>query len=205
MQIIYDKEKAIVTKQKIDSDTPEVNRQAEKHNHIRLFACVIVYFIFFFVLLHISDLYCKYFDAIKIVQIVGIFTCGMLMLIGAIIAGNVYNNICEPICTAAQRYPLPVRYHLATQENTVVRCEFTEAKNKIELTLEDASHRTKQEKLFLLAFHSETRTDIKEIIINLDEKTIYKPVKSEHWDTLSIVSADGNRIEIPTHHIEVDL
>lgn len=30
-------------------------------------------------------------------------------------------------------------------------------------------------------------------------------VKSDHWDTLSIVSADGSRIEIPAHHIEVDL
>ena len=187
MQVIYNRETAIQTKQKIDAETPELNRKAKKRNRLRLCVCILGYFCFSFVLLAMGRFLKKIFLFDPLILSAGVMAVILVLVYTAAFAYHLYDNWREWILSPIERYPMAVSYHCATQDQTIL--EYHEgginrypAGDKADFTfvlvLENTSLITECE-FHLERYKLETRSDSSELTINLDTETISVPYNKE--------------------------
>lgn len=177
-KIIYDEEKAVQEKVRIDAEIPEKNSNMKAKNRIitivtiALAATFIICTFAGFWYLSTLDLGVTWdillgFAAMIITVFVG---CGLYFF---------YSNNTYEIMPANDYYTPAIQYHNATENNKILNIEtLGNPPWQITLVLEDKDHVVTKEKINLNFAHK-LRTDINETIINLDERTIYTPYNKE--------------------------
>lgn len=179
MQIIYNQENAIQTKQKIDTETPEMNRKAKAKNRILAIVTIALAAVFVFCIFagfrYLSTLD---WGTTKHILI------GFAAMIGGIFFGwgvyVYYSNNTYKIMPAEDYYTSAILYHHAVENKKVLKIEtYGDPVYKIRLFLEDENHIVSEKELQLFSFTNAMRTDISETIIDLDKRIVYTPYNQE--------------------------
>lgn len=183
MKIVYDEAKAITEKQKIDTETPVINSQAEKRNAIMIIGMLLASLAAIFGLVcahnHIMELLSR--EGILWDALFALYVISYIMLPCIALAIYLVNR--EEIMPAKEHYSASINYHLATQNKSILKSTITKNSSDpffgdyytIVLTLEDINHVVTTSEIQLHSFKTGIRTDIHEIIVNLDGKTVSIP------------------------------
>lgn len=180
MKFIYDEEKAIGDKQLIDEETPEQNRRAKIYNVILATILSLLA-----IVASVLAWNCGEYILGKARPLIGydrvVMMMGVCLVVGIFVALYIFKK--DVVMTAEERYPVNVGFLLATKNKKVLNAnivlcnEFLLIGNNYELTLtlEDENHIVTTKKLQLIYFNPQTRTDISETTVDLDNKIICEP------------------------------
>lgn len=178
MKIVYDKEKAIQEKQRIDAETPERNHKAKTRNRILTILTILLVAAFVIgtggVTWYISTLH---------LGIGGQIVYGFFAMVAAgIVAVGLYLFYCDHlnvIMPAEDYYTPAIQYHYAVENKKILNIKtLGNPPWKLTLVLEDENHIV-TEKEINLHFAHKVRTDISETIIDMDNRIVYTPYIQE--------------------------
>ena len=190
MKIIYDQEKAVQEKLRIDAETTAVivhNQQTRKRNQHRLFLSTLISVLALFCLLLVDQFVRPALNLTSTGTLLwNIF--GTLIILGIAVLYLHHYYFREPMVPSRpeDRYPPTVKYHLLTQNQTVLEAELfydystAPAQPYLRLTLEDQNHVVRKNYgITFPSVHTETRTDISEAVFDLDACILCKPYTKE--------------------------
>ena len=189
MKIIYDDEKAAALKAEIDTETTKWNEEVLVYNRSR---CVIAILCFIAVTMIAGSLAAWLFRSEE--KVFPYVWCGQLVCVAiiSILGAKIFLRKYPISEMAAERqYPASVKFHVATTGKTILDGQWTRHNigclgdyYSLALTLEDEAHFVTTTEIFLWGFKTQTRTDITEIVVNLDEETVDIPHKGgKQWKT----------------------
>lgn len=184
MKIIYDATKAEQEKLRLDTEIPEKNRKYARNNRIGsilLALCVLC--------LEIDIILVSYYvtKALGIENDRVLFAewclcCAFvsLLVIGGAFALYFVNK--DIILPAEDYYSPAIKYHTTTQGKKILDIKTLGSPPwKLYLNVEDENHVVTKEEINL-HFPNKVRTDISEIIIDMNEQVVYTPYEKEVGD-----------------------
>ena len=185
MKFIYDEQKAIQEKQRIDEETPELNRKAKADNRLLAYICAVGAV----VLLNGLGYWLRPY-AIETRRLLGGVGVGITLGVNcALMAGALglallaYRGRKKPVLTSEERYPSNVQYYVATKNKTILDVSPLRIGKEggvvvaycVTLALEDENHIVSKNLIEFSSFRTQERTDLDETIVDLDAKIIHIP------------------------------
>lgn len=187
MTIIYNEDKAIRDKQRIDAEAPRQNRRAKLRNGVLLIVLIV---------LATAVVAGAWFGLhrceMEVQGKVSIFI--LLIIVVAVVGLNIWSRNFEPMRTAAERYPANVWFYLATKDKRILK-QLLDGKNIsdiepkicasflsnfiIKLTLENKDHVVTTKEIRLPIWPTQFRTDITVPIVDLDKEIVMIPYNDQ--------------------------
>ena len=185
MKFIYDEAEAIRKKQEIDAETPIKNRQAKIHTASLATALLLGVAAAFFGIFCWHK-HCKTFPEVLSGEVSRLLLTGMRAFCDCAAIGVaiiIYLNNCKFVLSAKQRYPASVIYHITTRNKNILKSTIEKTNSTpilgddyiVNLTLEGENHVVTEESVILAFFRTQTRTNLDEVSIDLDEETVSIP------------------------------
>lgn len=170
MKIIYDEDKAILEKQQKDSEVPERNKRARTHNVIVVLATIAVLVGLFFGWKYIhanssfSDNTGAFIWPLSAAAVICIWLAHFAM---------------KEVVPDYMRYSANTQYYLLKGDKKVLDHSLSYNNRaggyELCLDLEDENHIVTRVVLWPFCLKSERRTDIGEIVVDLEKEIVYQP------------------------------